>query len=760
MKLFGLNISRSRNLQVAEKSFSSAVLSFLRGDEGEAGGAALTNAFTQSTWVYACVTAIARQVANTPFCITQGRGKGEVKIESGPLFDLFARPHPQFTRFEFWELLICWLLLRGELFLVPLDANGMTINLARPGRAKPVQFALLDPAGFRHVVEDGQLIGWRYTATGSDAMLRTQDFLPGEVIHHKLPNPFNLWRGLSPLVVAGLPAQADYAASQFHKGLMLNNADTGVIVTTDNVLDDQQREQIMAALKERKRKAGTADRPLFLTGGAKVEKPTLSSADMQYLENRKFSRQEICAIWGVPQEVIGFTEDANRSVGESARLNFIENTCAPHGERLEASFAPLLKAFGNDLYAYFDFDSLPICQAARLTRVNTGTALFAMSVPWNDVNRVLDLGFPDYPWGNQGYLPFSLQPVGSAPAPALQPAPQPTPDGASASLRAALAVIERSTTPSARRQTSSPITHTCAGSAEYSASIAGSVKGKVGKLGRFFLGQRARVLAALDKVNLDLRGDVRAWGASTKAIGDIFNQPAEDDLLLKAMKPALLADLEFGGAQLFAEFGLGDFRLPPTEAITHLRTFGTRMEAVNATTGSGLNQTLIEGLTNGETFDQLKDRVRAIFNEATDSRAETIALTETNTAVNVGRFSGLQASGIELKGWLSANIENSRPSHQKAGSDYADGIPVDQPFMVGGEAMKCPGDPEASPGNTINCRCHLIGISGGKAVTTPTLSYEAFLARRSRQERLGVSEPAPGHQNARAPIANSRKRHS
>jgi hypothetical protein len=543
---------------------------------------------------------------------------------------------------------------------------------------------------------------------------------------------------------------------------MLNNADTGVIVTTDNVLDDQQREQIMAALKERKRKAGTADRPLFLTGGAKVEKPTLSSADMQYLENRKFSRQELCAIWGVPQEVIGFTEDANRSVGESARLNFIENTCAPHGERLEASFTPLLRAFGSDLYAYFDFDSLPICQAARLTRVNTGTALFAMSVPWNDVNRVLDLGFPEYPWGNQGYLPFSLQPVGTAVAAepsAVSGQPSAPPDGASASLRAALDALTRVAPPKfATVANLNP--HTCAGSAEYSASISGSVKSKVGKLGRFFLGQRARVLAALDKVNLDLRGDVRAWSASTKAIGDIFDKASEDDLLLKAMKPALLADLEFGGAQLFAEFGLGDFKLPPMEAITHLRTFGTRMQAVNATTGTSLNETLIEGLTNGDTFDQLKDRVRAIFNEATDSRAETIALTETNTAVNAGRFTGLQESGIELKGWLSANIENSRPSHQQAGKDYADGIPVDQPFMVGGEAMKCPGDPEASPGNTINCRCHLIGISGGKAVTTPTLSWESFLARRSPQECSGVSEPASAPQNARAPIANARKSHS
>ena len=413
MKLFGLNITRTPAAQA--KSFSSAVMSFLQGnDGGSAGGATLTNAFTQSTWVYACVTAIARQIASTPFCLTQGRGKGESKIEGGPLFDLFNRPHRRFTRFEFWELLICWLLLRGEAFLVPLDAQGAVVNLEHRG-AKPVAFCLLDPGCFQHVVWDGDLIAWKYTASG-EAMLGSQVLLPGEVIHHKLTNPFNLWRGLAPLVVAQLPAQADYAAAQFHKGLMLNNADTGVIVTTDNVLDDQQREQIMAALKERKRTAGTADRPLFLTGGAKVEKPSLSSADMQFLENRKFSRQEVCAIFGVPQELIGFTEDANRSVSGSARLNFIENTCAPHAARLEASLLLLLSVFGPNLYAYFDFDDLPIAQAARLERVTTATALFNMGVPFNDLNESLDLGLPARPWGDRAYLPFSLQEVGSTDA--------------------------------------------------------------------------------------------------------------------------------------------------------------------------------------------------------------------------------------------------------------------------------------------------------------------------------------------------------
>jgi len=53
---------------------------------------------------------------------------------------------------------------------------------------------------------------------------------------------------------------------------MLNNADTGVIACMDEQLSPEQREQLLAALHSRKRKAGSADRPLLLWGKARIER--------------------------------------------------------------------------------------------------------------------------------------------------------------------------------------------------------------------------------------------------------------------------------------------------------------------------------------------------------------------------------------------------------------------------------------------------------------------------------------------------------
>jgi len=355
-----------------------------------------------------------------PFRISRGDRSGENILTSGPVVDLFNQPHPYLNRFRFWEFLVTWYCLRGETFIAGLDSSGNVLPV-KARRQPPAQLLVLNPDQLRHVVEGFDLVGWRFTASPLSSPLPPMDLLPEEVIHDALPNPYLFWRGLSPLSVAMLAAQTDYASAQFMKGLMLNNADTGVIVRTDQQLSPEQREQVMAALRARKTGAGCADHPLLLWGGAEIVQPSLSSADMQFMDNRKMNRQEICAaLFRMPQTMVGFTENANRAIAESERLNFIENSVTPLCARLEAALDPVIKSFGPDLVGWFDVESHPILQQARRDRVDTALKLFGLGYPTNAINKALDLGLPHLPWGDKGYLPARLTQAGEIP-----PKPQP-----------------------------------------------------------------------------------------------------------------------------------------------------------------------------------------------------------------------------------------------------------------------------------------------------------------------------------------------
>jgi HK97 family phage portal protein len=389
------------------------------GDIG--GGTQLSNAYEQVVWVYRAINVLAEQVANVPFVFSAGERGNESLITSGPLLDFYARPHPLMNRFQYWELRVIWLMLRGECFRVPIyqDASGRLSSL-KDQHSKIKKILLLDPARFQHIIENHQLIGWRYTGFGPQTPLASQVFLPEEVWFEKLPNPFDFWRGLPPLQVATLAAQTDFAAGAFMRGMIENNCDTGVIVRTDKWLSPEQREEITAALRDRKRRAGQADRPVLLLGTAEVIKPQLSSSDLQFLDNRKFSRSEICAAFGVPEEIVTTTDHAKYDVMAGARLNFIENRIAPLCSRLEAEEDVTVKSMDPRASGWFDLDSLPILQEARRNRLVAAKTGFDMGIPFNQLNRVLDLGFKPLPWGDHGYLSSKLQQVGQEENPKVE----------------------------------------------------------------------------------------------------------------------------------------------------------------------------------------------------------------------------------------------------------------------------------------------------------------------------------------------------
>lgn len=695
---------------VTKSSLSDFARAWVRGAEDTLiGGTQLINPLQQSSWVYSAVTLIADTVSHIPFRILSGDDEDDEVVTGGPLVDLFRRPSEILNRFQFWWLVCVWSGLRGEAFIIALDKSGGVIDLSKPGRnVKIAKLAVLTPDKMQHRVEDNTLIGWCYYSSNQDST-PSLELLPGEVIHHRQPNPFNVWRGLSPLTVAMLAAQTDYNAAQFMKGLMGNNADTGLIVTTDAQPSAEQIEQITAKLRERKRKAGVMPPPMFLWGGSKIEKPTISNVDMQFLENRKFTRQEICAIYKVPQELLGFTEDANRSVSDSMRLSFMENRIAPYCRSLEADIEPVISAVSAGERGEFYINGTPVMQAAQRSRWDVATKAFAMGYSANECNETFDLGMPSDASRDGKFLPYSLQQIGDDGAPLPEPAPAEPASDVAAAADKALNILEAA-------QQRRPTTHVCSAGDEWLAATKGSVKRKRVAMRNFFVGQQARVLAKLDEAS-------KSKSTSTsKAVDDVFNMLDENERLFKKLGPLLRADLEFGYAMIGKELGLGSIDIPPADAIAWLNERKNRISDINETTFNAIKDTLQDGLGKGDTAEQLADRVKEVYSDASDRRAESIAHTETNTALNSARQEAMEDVGVERKGWQTSNLEGVRESHlaNEALSEEENGIPIDQAWPNG---LQYPSDPSGPPGETINCRCFGFAIlpEKGTGHRRPTL---------------------------------------
>ena len=145
---------------------SSWAQAWLRAEEDTLGGpVALTSAFQQSTWVYACVTTLAENISAIPFRII-GEGSG-----ADAAARLFEQPHRQMDRFAFWELVVSWLCLRGEAFVLPVRSGGAGSTESRPtsersgsaGTPRPTRavesLIILNPDQMREIVAGNELAG-------------------------------------------------------------------------------------------------------------------------------------------------------------------------------------------------------------------------------------------------------------------------------------------------------------------------------------------------------------------------------------------------------------------------------------------------------------------------------------------------------------------------------------------------------------------------------------------------------------------------
>lgn len=787
-----------REFSIGATKSSPDTAGWLRGDDVDmnAQGAKMSHPYSQSTWVYVAINTLARNVSQVPFHIcsvsatavqemaakrrklrAMRRGKANAShlrdgilnyrafrkrvmmdniVDSGPVVDLFKQPHPTMDRSLYWQSIMTWRLLRGEFFIVPLDNNDQPVRVMdENGRAaslrlingptgRVARLITLSPDLFWHMVVGYTLEGWRYTGSPLMTPIPSQILSPDEVIHGRTPNPVGFyWRGMSPITIAWVAAATDYAAGQFMKGLMMNNADTGVIVSTEQQLSDVQQQQLLAALRERKRMAGTADRPLLLWGGAKVDKPTVSSADMQFIENRKLTREEIAAIFNVPMSLMGITE-RQQSLGggpgqEQERLTFMESCVAPHCRDLEAAHDPVVKSFDPSFECYFNLDDLPIFQEARRNRLDAATKAFAMGVPLNQIIEAYDLGFEEQPWGDVGYLPFSLQAVGADPdttppenpsdpnAPAGEdnsPPPPGDPNEPQQNLFArALTLFQpRSVAvPAASSPTVPAGTHHCQAPAEYEAYLRSREKRTLSKFKRFVFEQRGRVLKRLPSVInqqfvLSKAGEKVWWTFRSSAplhrgLDDLWDAADELNRLVDAMKPLWTSDLSDGAKAVFSQIGLDPetFSLPPSEAISYMGQRRNVMSSVNDTTWSQVRAALQAGLQEGDTMDELRARISQAFQGISDGRATVVALTETTAATNAGKHLAMQQAKVPRKGWGTSGLENTRETHLANAnlSEDQNGIPIDEPWPNG---CLFPGDPNAEPGETINCRCYGFAI--------------------------------------------------
>lgn len=142
---------------------------------------------------------------------------------------------------------------------------------------------------------------WHKTHFDPDEIMTFMNFNP------LFPYPLN-YKWMSDVEWIATAIDADYQASKYNRKFFYNNANVDGVLETDQNLSQEIVQQIQTKRDQKYRWTDNSQRIWILTGGLKYRSVKNNQKDMDFVEWRRFNRDEILWFFGVPKAMIGLGE--------------------------------------------------------------------------------------------------------------------------------------------------------------------------------------------------------------------------------------------------------------------------------------------------------------------------------------------------------------------------------------------------------------------------------------------------------------------
>lgn len=600
-------------------------------------------------WVFACVTARSEEVGNIELKLLVN-GK---EVDTHPVLDLLNKVNPSMTKHELFYATQAFKDLDGNAFwYLARDNNGagkiLEIYPLRPDRVQivPSKVNPLEVEGYIFVQPDGQRV----------------PFTPEQILHHKNFNPLGghpfPHRGMGIVEAAAWSVDTDNEARAYNYNFFKNSARPDGLLTTsgDAAMDSAEFKRLKEEWNAEHQGSDNASKVAVLGGGLTWTEIERSQNDMQFVQQRTMSRDEILSMFRVPKSIVGITDDVNRSNAEAAIYVFALRTIQPLMQQLVDTLNEfLLPEFGDNLELSF---VSPVVED-RKKDIDEYTAALPTGASWLTINEVREReNLPRVEGGDLLYIPISVVPAGEyvepvAPAKAAEEPVAKAPTEAEKSLEKFIAtkkhqgkMPEPKDKPAALKANLTP-----EAKAQFieiwKRNLQISAAPVTAKLHDYFTAQEKEVqkrAASLMKV---------LSGAQLKGAEDfLFDEDNAITVGISLITPFIKDYIKRSGGAAAALVGLADFN---DETDTLQKFIAARSkyfaETVTDTTKTALLTSIKQGLDAGEGLGGIQDRIAGVYDIAKGSRTAMIARTEISAASNIGSINAYQQGGVTKIQW-------------------------------------------------------------------------------------------------------------
>lgn len=333
------------------------------------------------------------------------RAKGYFKLDDGIKgkrmnYVLSVQPNRRMNASVFMKNLVSQILLQGNAYVLPVKniyGDIEALYLLTPGSVAHDKVMNL-----YHVSDAVNLLSGVYSSE--------------EILHFKNVSDDGGYTGISTIRYAaltlGIAATSDnetlkrFATGGRFKAILKNN-------TSTKGWGEYQDEQLKAHGDDLQDAINRGDDILAVKGDVDVSPLSMTSADMQFLESRKFTIREIARFFNVPPSKLMDDSNSNYKSVEVSNIAFYTEALQPIVTEIEREFsAKLLNEWNYQDYKFcFDLSALYALDLESKARWDKNRLENGI-VSVNDLRRERDVEPVDK--GDDVYLSVNLAPIGSA----------------------------------------------------------------------------------------------------------------------------------------------------------------------------------------------------------------------------------------------------------------------------------------------------------------------------------------------------------
>ncbi len=665
-------------------------------------------------WVAVAVDTIAAAVSSVRFKVMRYQKNGDdQEVFDGPLVDFLEKPAINLTGKDFLYLNTTYKELTGNAFW---EKDGKFLTPLIPTSVSPV-------------IEGGKLIGYRYTAGGTERVIAYKN-----VLHDRYIDPARPYWGRGKLSKIARWVDTSSYSNEFLRRFFLNGATFGGFIETDD--DSEERINIIkAGLKNDHVGVENAHKIGVLPKNSKFSKVTSNMSEIEMGETDDRYRDKILAGFGVPKTLVGLTTEVNRASAEAAEYVFARYTVKPIVddliEFLNVNVVPMISTDDRLYYAYEDF--IPANEEIKLKE----REIALNRQPYRTVNEVrAEAGLPPVPGGDVVYGNPLLAPLGTPAASPDMPAgddeDEEDEENAKPAAKARQKALPARVRAAAKREDQlDRLVSTMAKAVAKKVEEAVVVKDLDAEAHVKFVGRVEAYAARMEQtvkdfnnrqqrqVLLDLASITKNFSDKAVAKTDLWDMTGEVELMVDVVTPLLAGLLTEQAIREYEAQGFaGTFDSGSDLVRETVRLAARRLsKSYNNTTANLLKKALNDGIVAGDSLAQLTKRVNEVYEYSDMVRAKAVAHTESFYIANKGSKIAYQQSGVvKTIRWYTAEDERvcefCGPMHKRT-------IPVDGTFFKKGDTFSvitAEGIPKTLkldyrrmdvPPLHVNCRCQV-----------------------------------------------------